>query len=54
MAGANINERTSTKQTALHIAAANDRAKICSILIENGVEYEATDSGGNNGKYFRT
>lgn len=52
LAGAKINERTNTKQTALHVAAANDRAKVCSILIENGIDFEAVDSGLNNGIFF--
>lgn len=37
------------RQTGLHIAAANNRASIISVLLENGVDPDATDEKGNNG-----
>lgn len=48
LAGANINDVTVQKQTALHYAAEKDHAAICSILIENGIDYNALDSNLNN------
>ena len=50
LAGADVNECTPQKQTALHIAATHDHAKLCSILVENGVDYDMVDDGLNNGK----
>ena len=37
------------RQTGLHIASANNRASIISVLLENGVDPDATDEKGNNG-----
>ena len=37
------------RQTGLHIAAANNRASIISVLLENGVDPDAKDEKGNNG-----
>lgn len=37
------------RQTGLHIAAANNRASIVSVLLENGVDPDAMDEKGNNG-----
>ena len=48
LAGAHINDVTVQKQTALHIAAEKDHATICSILLENGIDYNALDSNLNN------
>lgn len=50
LAGARINELTKHRQTALHLAAQQDLATICSVLLENGVDFAAEDENGNNGK----
>lgn len=50
LAGAKINELTKHRQTALHLAAQQDLATICSVLLENGVDFPAEDENGNNGK----
>lgn len=50
LAGAKINELTKHRQTALHLAAQQDLATICSVLLENGVDFAAEDENGNNGK----
>ncbi|KAL1230041.1 Rabankyrin-5 [Trichinella pseudospiralis] len=47
-AGSRINDTTSSKQTALHIAAQNDKAFVCSILLENKIDATALDNEGNN------
>jgi ankyrin repeat protein len=49
LAGANINDRGPHKDTVLHLAALHDRSAIASILLENKVDFNATDDGGNNG-----
>nr|XP_037289089.1 LOW QUALITY PROTEIN: rabankyrin-5-like [Rhipicephalus microplus] len=48
LAGANVNDLTLQKQTALHLAAAKDYSAICSVLIENNIDYDLADSGINN------
>lgn len=52
LAGANINEITNgTKKTALHLLAEcmnTNCAQICHILVENGADFNAVDSGSNN------
>ncbi|TRY99299.1 hypothetical protein DNTS_003990 [Danionella cerebrum] len=48
LAGAKVNELTKHRQTALHLAAQQDLSTICSVLIENGVDFAATDENGNN------
>lgn len=48
LAGANINDLTIQGQTALHIAAANDQYLLCSILLENNINFEIADSDLNN------
>lgn len=48
LAGANVNDLTLQKQNALHLAAGLDRASICSILLENGIDYDALDDSLNN------
>ncbi|XP_056911182.1 rabankyrin-5 isoform X1 [Takifugu flavidus] len=48
LAGARINELTKHRQTALHLAAQQDLATICSVLLENGVDFAAEDENGNN------
>lgn len=53
LAGARINELTKHRQTALHLAAQQDLATICSVLLENGVDFAAEDENGNNGKEGR-
>lgn len=45
-----MNELTKHRQTALHLAAQQDLPTICSVLLENGVDFAATDENGNNGK----
>uniref|UniRef100_A0A8C8IIB0 Ankyrin repeat and FYVE domain containing 1 n=1 Tax=Oncorhynchus tshawytscha TaxID=74940 RepID=A0A8C8IIB0_ONCTS len=49
LAGAKVNELTKHRQTALHLAAQQDLATICSVLLENGVDFTAVDENGNNG-----
>ena len=51
LAGAKINDLTPQKQTALHLAAMHDRANICSILLENHINYDAVDDALNNGNF---
>ncbi|XP_067934786.1 rabankyrin-5-like [Watersipora subatra] len=48
LAGANVNDLTLSKQTALHIAALHDHSAIASILIENGVNFSHIDDHRNN------
>ncbi|XP_041349199.1 rabankyrin-5-like [Gigantopelta aegis] len=48
LAGAMVNETTKTRETCLHLAAANDFSSICSVLIENGIDYDAVDEDLNN------
>ncbi|KAG1657884.1 Rabankyrin-5 [Nymphon striatum] len=48
LAEANVNDRTPQKQTSLHIAAELDHSSICSIIIENGVDFDAVDTNLNN------
>lgn len=50
LAGAKVNELTKHRQTALHLAAQQDLPTICSVLLENGVDFAAVDENGNNGK----
>lgn len=49
LAGAKVNELTKHRQTALHLAAQQDQATICSVLLENGIDFAAEDENGNNG-----
>lgn len=51
LAGAKVNELTKHRQTALHLAAQQDLATICSVLLENGVDFAAEDENGNNGNF---
>lgn len=44
-----MNELTKHRQTALHLAAQQDLPTICSVLLENGVDFAAVDENGNNG-----
>ncbi|XP_077403637.1 rabankyrin-5 [Vanacampus margaritifer] len=48
LAGAKVNELTKHRQTALHLAAQQDLATICSVLLENGIDFAAEDENGNN------
>lgn len=48
LAGANVNDLTAQKQTALHIAAEHDYYQIASILLDNQIKYEAVDLSVNN------
>ncbi|XP_049597637.1 rabankyrin-5 [Syngnathus scovelli] len=48
LAGAQVNELTKHRQTALHLAAQQDLATICSVLLENGIDFAAEDENGNN------
>ena len=50
LAGADITAKTHRKETVLHWAAAKDHASICQVLIENGVDFDAVEENGNNGK----
>lgn len=52
LAGAKVNELTKHRQTALHLAAQQDQATICSVLLENGIDFAAEDENGNNGNYL--
>lgn len=47
-----MNELTKHRQTALHLAAQQDLPTICSVLLENGVDFAAVDENGNNGKFL--
>ncbi|KAK7925651.1 hypothetical protein WMY93_007961 [Mugilogobius chulae] len=48
LAGAKINELTKHRQTVLHLAAQQDLSTICSVLLENGIDFAAEDENGNN------
>uniref|UniRef100_A0A3B3DDJ3 Ankyrin repeat and FYVE domain containing 1 n=1 Tax=Oryzias melastigma TaxID=30732 RepID=A0A3B3DDJ3_ORYME len=48
LAGAKVNEVTKHRQTALHLAAQQDLATICSVLLENGIDFAAEDENGSN------
>ncbi|XP_025091346.1 rabankyrin-5-like isoform X2 [Pomacea canaliculata] len=48
LAGASVNEKTKTGETALHLAAARDHTLIVSILVENGADVDAVDENHNN------
>ncbi|KAM7311320.1 rabankyrin-5 [Ixodes scapularis] len=48
LAGANVNDLTLQKQTALHLAAAKDHSAICSVLLENHVGFDLVDGNINN------
>jgi ankyrin repeat protein len=50
LAGAVVNEKTQTGETALHLAAVRDNSQICSVLIENNIDVDAVDENQNNGK----
>jgi len=49
LAGANINDVTPQKATALHLAAAHDRASICAALLGEHIHCNAVDEALNNG-----
>ncbi len=49
LAGANINDVTANRRSALHIASENNRGFICSILIENHIQTNLLDSNQNTG-----
>ena len=51
LAGAEINAHTNDKQTSLHLAASKDHSVICTILLENGVDFDALDENGDNGGF---
>ncbi|CAN7987271.1 unnamed protein product, partial [Ixodes pacificus] len=48
LAGANVNDLTLQKQTALHLAAAKDHSAICTVLLENHVGFDLVDGNINN------
>ena len=52
LAGSRVNDTDKHRQTALHMAAANNSASIVSVLLENGIEPDAVDERGNNGIKF--
>ena len=47
-----MNDVNKHRQTALHMAAANNSASIISVLLENGIGPDAVDEKGNNGMNF--
>jgi len=49
LAGAQINDVTPQKATALHVAAAHDRASIAAALLGEHINYDAVDDALNNG-----
>ena len=49
LAGSRVNDADKHRQTALHMAAANNTASIISVLLENGIDPDALDEKGNNG-----
>ena len=49
LVGARINELASHKRTCLHVAAEQDQATICQILIDNKINFDALDDSLNNG-----
>lgn len=49
LAGANINDVTANRRSALHIAAENNRAIICGILLENHIHANLLDANQNTG-----
>ena len=48
LAGAAVNEKTHTGETALHLAGVRDHSSIVSILIENNIDVDAVDENLNN------
>ena len=50
LAGAAVNEKTHTGETALHLAGVRDHSSIVSILIENNIDVDAVDENLNNGQ----
>jgi len=52
LAGSRVNDVDKHRQTALHMAAANNSASIISVLLENGIDPDGLDERGNNGKEF--
>jgi ankyrin repeat protein len=51
LAGANVNARNKNGATCLHLAAADNHASICSVLLDNKIEYDSVDENNNNGKW---
>jgi len=57
IAGSQINDLAANKKTALHMIAEckhESAVSICTILLENGIDFNALDSFNNNGKHFPT
>ena len=52
LAGSRVNDADKHRQTALHMAAANNSASIISVVLENGIDPDAVDERGNNGMDF--
>ena len=50
LAGAAVDEKTQTGETALHLAFVRDHYSIVSILIENNIDLNAVDENLNNGQ----
>ena len=48
LAGAAVDEKTHTGETALHLAGVRDHSSIVSILIENNIDVDAADENLNN------
>ncbi|XP_035691517.1 rabankyrin-5-like [Branchiostoma floridae] len=48
LAGANVNDVNSQKQSALHISASLDQSGISSVLLQNGVDFDGQDDSLNN------
>ena len=43
-----VSARNTSDATALHLAAENNLASICSILLSNEIDFAAVDNRGNN------
>jgi len=43
-----VSARNTSEQTALHVAAEQDLPAIASILLSNGVDFDAVDNRGDN------
>ncbi|KAK2174571.1 hypothetical protein NP493_794g01007 [Ridgeia piscesae] len=54
LAGAQVNDLTTHKQTVLHVAASCDHAVICSVLLQNGVDCNAIDDNLCNALHIAT
>lgn len=46
-----MNARNKNGMTCLHLAAADNHASICSVLLDNRIDFDAFDENHNNGMY---